>query len=217
MDSEDDAKDTLLDLRLKKRTFRGQSVKGRLKSETLVRSFYPMQAPPVVPNMVYPGMPMQFPGVGGYMGGPPIPVDPRVFGFNVPPMQGQGQGQGQGVVPMQTGMAMEPSAVPVTVAPAISAIPEEAAAEGALNGHAQTQAQGPAVAGEASSISPRMMPGPFPGAANGVRPDRRGPGMGYAQPGQAPFPAGQAPPHKSAIAGPQLNRDAQNKDRSKVG
>ncbi len=39
MDSEEEAKDTLFDLRLKKRTFRGQPVKARLKTETVVRSF----------------------------------------------------------------------------------------------------------------------------------------------------------------------------------
>ena len=32
METEEDAKDTLLDLRLKKRLFRGQPIKGRLKS-----------------------------------------------------------------------------------------------------------------------------------------------------------------------------------------
>ena len=54
MDSEEDAKDTLLDLRLKKRTFRGQSVKARLKSETMVRSFYAVK-PPVAPVQMIPG------------------------------------------------------------------------------------------------------------------------------------------------------------------
>jgi len=42
MESEEDAKDTLLDLKLKKRMFRGASVKCRLKSEASIpRSFYP--------------------------------------------------------------------------------------------------------------------------------------------------------------------------------
>lgn len=43
METEEEAKDTLLDLKLKKRTFRGQSVKCRLKSEqsSVMRSFYP--------------------------------------------------------------------------------------------------------------------------------------------------------------------------------
>lgn len=65
-ESEDDAKDTLLDLRLKKRTFRDQSVKGRVKSETIARSFYPLQPPPpiVFPNMQFPimGGPNMIPG-----------------------------------------------------------------------------------------------------------------------------------------------------------
>jgi len=77
MDSEEEAKDTLLDLRLKKRTFRGVSVKGRLKTETVVRSFFPVQTgiAPVVP----------FPGIMG--AGVPMPVvDMRAFGYMGMPM-----------------------------------------------------------------------------------------------------------------------------------
>jgi len=52
MESEEDAKDTLLGLKFQKRTFQGASIKARLKSETVARSYY-MQAPlgptPVVP------------------------------------------------------------------------------------------------------------------------------------------------------------------------
>jgi hypothetical protein len=51
MESEEDAKDTLLDLRIKKRTFRGEAVKGRLKSESVVKSFYPIQPVPVIPSV----------------------------------------------------------------------------------------------------------------------------------------------------------------------
>ena len=58
-ESEDYAKDTVLDLRMKKRTFRGQSVKARLKTETVVKSYFPVQtAPPIAPVfplMGYPG------------------------------------------------------------------------------------------------------------------------------------------------------------------
>ncbi len=61
MDSEEEAKDTLLDLRLKKRTFRGNAVKARLKTETVIRSFYPLQGAPVIP-VVYP--PMAYTGFG---------------------------------------------------------------------------------------------------------------------------------------------------------
>jgi len=64
MDTEEDAKDTLLDLRLKKRTFRGASVKARLKTETVVRSFFPVNASPVAP----------FSGIMA-------PVDMRAFGY----------------------------------------------------------------------------------------------------------------------------------------
>jgi hypothetical protein len=76
MESEEDAKDTLLDLRLKKRTFRGAAVKGRLKTETVVRSFFPVQnaIAPVVP---FPGL---MPAVG-------LPVmDMRAFGYMGVPM-----------------------------------------------------------------------------------------------------------------------------------
>ena len=76
MESEEDAKDTLVDLKLKKRTFRGHPVKGRMKSETIVRSFYPMQ--PAPPPMMYTGIP--FPPYG-----PPMPVDMRVFGYGMMP------------------------------------------------------------------------------------------------------------------------------------
>lgn len=85
LESEEDAKDTLIDLRLKKRTFRGQPVKGRVKSETIARSFYPVQPPPpiVFPNMQFPimGAPNMIPGpfspfmmVPGMMPGGMIPV-----------------------------------------------------------------------------------------------------------------------------------------------
>ncbi|CAM9339551.1 unnamed protein product, partial [Ectocarpus fasciculatus] len=44
MDSEQDAKDTVLDLKLKKRSFRGESVKCRLKTEAVVKSYFPVSA-----------------------------------------------------------------------------------------------------------------------------------------------------------------------------
>lgn len=55
METEEDAKDTALDLRLKKRTFRGLPVKARIKTEPVVRSFYPVSAavPPVYPIMPF--------------------------------------------------------------------------------------------------------------------------------------------------------------------
>ena len=56
-ENEDDAKDTLNDLREKGRTFRGKAVKGRVKSETVVRSYFPVQAAPMGG-----GMPMYPPG-----------------------------------------------------------------------------------------------------------------------------------------------------------
>lgn len=83
MDSEEDAKDTLLDLRLKKRTFRGQSVKARLKSETMVRSFYAVK-PPVAPVQMIPGA---FPGFQypQFPGAPLSPDDIRAYGFGILP------------------------------------------------------------------------------------------------------------------------------------
>eukprot|EP01041_Mallomonas_annulata_P008170 gene8170-16791_t len=53
-ESEQDAKDVILDLKLKKRQFRGESVKARLKSETITRSFY-MIPPPQV-SAAFPAM-----------------------------------------------------------------------------------------------------------------------------------------------------------------
>jgi hypothetical protein len=56
MESEEDAKDTLMDLKLKKRTFNGVSVKARLKTETVIRSYFPSTQMPAG-GMGYPMMP----------------------------------------------------------------------------------------------------------------------------------------------------------------
>lgn len=91
MDSEEDAKDTLLDLRLKKRTFNGQALKARLKTETVIRSFYPLQATPVIPVGFTP------------MGFPAQAMDMRQFGYALP----------EGVMPLPVLMgevgALDPS------------------------------------------------------------------------------------------------------------
>mmetsp|Transcript_8713 Transcript_8713/g.14791 ORF Transcript_8713/g.14791 Transcript_8713/m.14791 type:complete len:658 (-) Transcript_8713:2439-4412(-) len=65
MENEADAKDTVLDLKMKKRMFNGSSVKARLKSEAVVnRSHYPNNPP--ISNSVYPVM---YPyGAGGGAG-----------------------------------------------------------------------------------------------------------------------------------------------------
>lgn len=60
METEQDAKDTIIDLKLKKRLFRGEPVKTRLKSETIARSFYMIPSPPI---------PAAYPAAVGY---PPI-------------------------------------------------------------------------------------------------------------------------------------------------
>ncbi len=72
MDSETDAKDTLLDLKMKRRQFNGEAVKARLKTEVAVRSFY-SQPPPSLPMNV--GSMRGFPVVPA-MGMSPIPVVP---------------------------------------------------------------------------------------------------------------------------------------------
>ena len=83
MENEEDAKLTLEDLKSKKRLFRSQPVKGRVKSETLFRSFHTTVSPP--PNMamsplgMYAGGPgMPFPP---YMGPPGAPVVPLAYGY----------------------------------------------------------------------------------------------------------------------------------------
>mmetsp|Transcript_2676 Transcript_2676/g.5653 ORF Transcript_2676/g.5653 Transcript_2676/m.5653 type:complete len:743 (+) Transcript_2676:331-2559(+) len=78
MESEEDAKHTLIALRTQKRQFRGIGVKARLKTETVVRSFYPLQTPGIpassssapmpYPVMPYPGMPMGGMNMGGMNG-----------------------------------------------------------------------------------------------------------------------------------------------------
>ena len=74
MDSEEDAKDTILDLKLKKRTFRGEPVKCRLKTEAVVKSYFPVPgnsygsvAPPYGMGMPYGQMDSRV--YGGYGGG----------------------------------------------------------------------------------------------------------------------------------------------------
>jgi hypothetical protein len=56
MESEEDAKDTIMDLKLKKRCFNSVPVKARLKTDAGLRSYY--TAPTVLP-IAYPGMTFQ--------------------------------------------------------------------------------------------------------------------------------------------------------------
>lgn len=77
MDTEEDAKDTLIDLRLKKRTFRGAAVKARIKTETVIRSYYPLPSAPVIPAG-FPAYPVAN-----------MPLDLRQFGYALPvPIEG---------------------------------------------------------------------------------------------------------------------------------
>jgi len=84
LDSETDAKDTLLDLKLKRRLFNGESVKARLKTEVAVRSFYSQPPPVAVPPIgAYGQVPMS--PYGGYgPNGSAVAVPPGgggVFGY----------------------------------------------------------------------------------------------------------------------------------------
>lgn len=94
-DTEEDAKQSLLDLKFKKRVFQGALVKARLKTETVVRSFYPLQStPPVFPVLPYGNM------MGGMLPGMMAPV-PGPFGYmNVPMMMPLGSLNG-GVMQQQ--------------------------------------------------------------------------------------------------------------------
>lgn len=64
VESEEVAKDTILDLKLKKRTFRGGPVKARLKTEAAVKSFFPTTKVIPPPNFI----PMGYPGFIPEMG-----------------------------------------------------------------------------------------------------------------------------------------------------
>ena len=64
MNSESAAKDTLLQLKLKGRKFRGEGVKARLKTDSVVRSYFSQPSQPSAP--------MQQPGMGA-IGGPGAP------------------------------------------------------------------------------------------------------------------------------------------------
>jgi len=87
MDNETDAKDTLLDLKLKRRQFNGETVKARLKTEVSVRSFYSQPPPP---------MPVNVGGMRGYqvqngMQGMPMPMSYGYqIGSNGSPVNGPG-------------------------------------------------------------------------------------------------------------------------------
>ena len=108
MEDENDAKETLQHLMFKKRLFRGNSVKARLKSDTVVRSFY--SAPSMPPPMAYVPMGVPFNGAYGPMGpGGPMPnMPPDMRGYYGPPGPGMVMGPdpsmmaplGPGGVPM---------------------------------------------------------------------------------------------------------------------
>jgi hypothetical protein len=66
MESEEDAKDTIMDLKLKKRSFNGVAVKARLKTDAGLRSYY--TASTVLP-IAYPGMTFQPYGMMDTQGG----------------------------------------------------------------------------------------------------------------------------------------------------
>jgi la-related protein 4 len=128
MESEEDAKDTLMDLRLKKRTFRGAAVKARLKTETVVRSFFPVQAgiAPVVP----------FPMAGGMQ--MPV-VDMRAFGYmgmQMPVMQVDAGAEVGAAVPAENTPA---AAVDTRSSPGKAAASATAPSSGAKEARAKGQ------------------------------------------------------------------------------
>lgn len=81
MDSEDDAKTTLIDMRVKKRNFRGKAVKAGLKTEMAVKSFYIEQnnPPPPVPFPMQ--MNMGFNAMNGMLGMPPPNMNMGMYGY----------------------------------------------------------------------------------------------------------------------------------------
>lgn len=93
MESETDAKDTLLDLKLKRRMFNGENVKARLKTEVAVRSFYSQTQPIGVP--VGGGM-LAYPGMTNMSG---MPISPYGSGF-----AGNGSPNGGNVMQAGTGV-----------------------------------------------------------------------------------------------------------------
>jgi len=90
-----------VDLKFKKRVFQGAPVKARLKTETVVRSFYPVQnTPPVFPVLPYGNMMGGM--VPGMMGvGPSVPGPFGYMNMNVPMMMPVGPLNGGGGVPLQ--------------------------------------------------------------------------------------------------------------------
>ena len=109
-DTEEDAKQSLLDLKFKKRVFQGALVKARLKTETVVRSFYPLQnTPPVFPVLPYGNM------MGGMVPGMMAPV-PGPFGYmNVPMMMPLGSLNG-GVMQQQQQQQQQQMNLPIGAA-----------------------------------------------------------------------------------------------------
>lgn len=75
MESEEDAKETILQLQLHKRCIRGERVKARVKPESKIRAFFPTPPQPLIPIVPMPFLPY------------PAFEDPRMFPFNLQGMQ----------------------------------------------------------------------------------------------------------------------------------
>jgi hypothetical protein len=100
MEDEVAAKDTIIDMRLKKRTFRGKTVKAGLKTETVVKSFYPVQNTPIAPPIFpIPGL-MAYGGMMGIQGGM------GMYGYGGMPNMNRNMNQ----------FAMDPSAMNIAAA-----------------------------------------------------------------------------------------------------
>ena len=97
-ETEEGAKETLNELKARKITFRGNAVKGRVKSEAIGRSYYPIQSPTTAISPM--GMPMYtgVPSPYSYPGG--LPPMQMPFGFAGegmdPGRQGNNMGKGAG-------------------------------------------------------------------------------------------------------------------------
>ena len=111
-ETEEGAKETLAELKARKITFRGNAVKGRVKSETIARSFYPVPSPTAagVSPMgmpMYPGMPSPYAYPGGL---PPMQMAYGFAGEGMDPSRvGQG-GASKGVATAATAAAASPTA-----------------------------------------------------------------------------------------------------------
>jgi hypothetical protein len=88
LESEDEARTVLEQIRLKKRLFRGQHIKARVKSEATVRSYYPVRAPvapPVFAPVTEGGYPPAAAGMPSMAISGPFVTVPPPYGYSFLP------------------------------------------------------------------------------------------------------------------------------------